>query len=180
MKKLFVIFLLLVAGSASALPSCAGLRGLNRTVDARTAETGLLSIGLFTFMGISPDERTAELSSGTVEVTDTEYSGIGYITLGYGASNHFEFGTRVSYLLNQLGREDVDDRLGTSGDWNGDDGFSEAGLFLKYSINPDAERFWLGIMPWAQFSIYSGGDNNFVTMVTNGMESGTPTNPCSS
>lgn len=164
MKKLSVIFvlLLLVAGSASALPSYSALRGLNRTVDARTAETGLLSIGLFTFMGISPDERTAELASGTVEVTDTEYSGTGYITLGYGASSHFELGTRVSYLLNQLSREDVDDRLGTSGDWNGDDGFSEAGLFLKYTINPDAEKFWLGIMPSVQFSIYNGGDNNFV------------------
>lgn len=164
MKSLSVIFvlLLLVVGSAAALPSYSGLRGLNRTVDARTPETGLLSIGLFTFMGISPDERTAELSSGTTEVTDTEYSGTGYITLGYGMSNYFELGTRVSYLLNQLKREDVDNRLDTTGDWDGDDGFSEAGLFLKYTFNPEADNLWFGLMPWAQFSVYNGGDNNFV------------------
>ena len=164
MKNLSILFvlLLIVAGSASALPSYSGLRGLNRVVDARTAEPGLFSIGLFSFMGLSPDGRTAELSSGTVEVTDTEYSGTVYINLGYGVSNNFELGTRVSYLLNQLKRENVDNRLDTTGDWSGDDGFSEAGLFLKFSINPDAEKFWFGVMPWAQFSVYSGGDNSFV------------------
>ncbi|MCK5841342.1 MAG: OmpA family protein [Candidatus Sabulitectum sp.] len=163
MKKLsFVFVLLLVVGTAVALPSYSGLRGLNRVVDARTSETGLLSIGLFTFMGISPDERTAVLESEEVTVTDTEYSGTGYITLGYGVSKYFELGTRVSYLMNQIKREDVNNRLGTSGDWNGDDGFSEAGLFLKFALNPDAENVWFSVMPWAQFSVYSGGDNNFV------------------
>ncbi len=160
--SIVVMLLLLVAGSATALPSYSGLRGLNHVVDARTPETGLLSIGLFSFMGISPDERTAELKSGTVEITDTEYSGTGYINLGYGVSDHFEIGTRVSYLLNQLKRDDVEDRLNTTGDWSGDDGFSEAGLFFKIAVNPDAENFWLSVMPWAQFSIYNGGDNNFV------------------
>ncbi len=163
MKKLsFVFILLFVVGSAVALPSYSGLRGLNRVVDARTSETGLLSIGLFTFMGLSPDERTAVLGSEEVTVTDTEYSGTGYITLGYGVSRYFELGTRVSYLMNQIKREDVNNRLGTSGDWNGDDGFSEAGLFLKFALNPDAENVWFSVMPWAQFSVYSGGDNSFV------------------
>ncbi len=164
MKKLSFVFLLLLvtAGSVMALPSYSGLRGLNRTVDARPAEAGFLSIGLFSFMGISPDERTAEFSTGEVEVTDTEYSGTGYITLGYGASSHFELAGRVSYLLNQLKREDVENRLGTSGDWNGDDGFSEAGLALKYTFNPDAEKLFFGIMPSVNFSVYNGGDNNFV------------------
>ncbi len=162
--KFLSIFLLLslLAGSAVALPSYSGLRGLNRTVDARTADTGLLSIGLFSFLGISPDERKAILQSEEVEVTDVEYSGTGYITLGYGINDHFELGTRVSYLLNQIKRENVNNRLNTSGDWNGDDGFSEAGLFLKYTFNPQAEKIWYGFMPWAQFSIYNGGDNNFV------------------
>ena len=164
MRKIFVVLLLLgfAAGSAFALPSYSGLRGLNRVVDARPAEQGLLSIGLFSFLGLSPDARTGVLASETVEITDTEYSGTGYIALGYGVSNSFELGTRVSYLLNQVKRENVGNRLDTTGDWNGDDGFSEAGLFLKLALNPNAESFWFSVMPWAEFSIYNGGDNNFV------------------
>ncbi len=164
MRKIFVVLLLLgfAAGSAFALPSYSGLRGLNRAVDARPAERGLLSIGLFSFLGLSPDARTGVLASDTVEITDTEYSGTGYLTLGYGVSNSFELGARVSYLLNQVKREDVGNRLDTTGDWNGDDGFSEAGLFLKFALNPNAESFWFSVMPWAEFSIYDGGDNNFV------------------
>ncbi len=164
MRKFFIVLLLLgfAAGSAFALPSYSGLRGLNRVVDARPAEQGLLSIGLFSFLGLSPDARTGVIESETVEITDTEYSGTGYIALGYGVSNSFELGTRVSYLLNQVKREDVGNRLDNTGDWNGDDGFSEAGLFLKLALNPNAESFWFSVMPWAEFSIYNGGDNNFV------------------
>ena len=81
MRKIFVVLLLLgfAAGSAFALPSYSGLRGLNRVVDARPAEQGLLSIGLFSFLGLSPDARTGVIESETVEITDTEYSGTGYI-----------------------------------------------------------------------------------------------------
>ncbi|MCK5786572.1 MAG: OmpA family protein [Candidatus Sabulitectum sp.] len=164
MKKFIVLLSLLafMAGSAFALPSYSGLRGLNRTVDARTGEAGFLSVGLFTFLGISPDERTAQLSSGETEVTDVEYSGTGYFNLGYAVSSSFELGANVSYLMNQVKREDVDNRLDTTGDWSGDDGFSEAGLAFKVTFNPDAENLWFGIAPWAHFSVYDGGDNNFV------------------
>lgn len=161
-KLLFLAVLLLAAGSALALPSYSGLRGLNRVVDARTEEAGFLSLGLFTFMGVSPDERTAQLSTGTEEVTDTEYNGTGYLTIGYSASSHFELGANVSYVMNQLRREDVGNRLDITGDWDGDDGFSEAGLSLKYTFNPESENMWFGLMPWFKGSIYQGGDNSYV------------------
>jgi outer membrane protein OmpA-like peptidoglycan-associated protein len=159
---LILVLLCIAAGSVFALPSHSGLRGLNRVADARPAEQGILSIGLFTFLGISPEERTALLNSGEVEVTDTEYSGTGYLSIGYGVSNSFELASQVSYLVNLLHREDVEDRLDITGDWEGDNGFSEAGLSLKYTFNPEAEKLWFGIMPLAAFSVYSGGDNSFV------------------
>lgn len=164
MKKLFsiCILLIMVTGSAMALPSYSGLRGLNRVIDARTAEPGILSVGLFGFLGLSPDERTAELTSGTTEVTDTEYNGTGYINFGVALGDRFEIGTSISYLMNQLKRDNSDGRLNTSGDWNGDDGFSELDFSLKYTFNPNAESFWFGLRPHAQFSVYGGGDNNFV------------------
>ncbi len=145
-----------------ALPSYSGLRGLNRVADARTSEKGFLSIGLFTFLGISPDERTAVISGETTNVTDTEYSGTGFFALGYGISDRFEIGANVSYLMNQLAREDEGSRLDITGDWEGDDGFSEAGLALKYTFNPNSESAWFGIKPWANFSVYQGGDNRYI------------------
>lgn len=161
-KSVLSAVILMVTASAFALPSYSGLRGLNRVVDARPSETGYLSLGLFTFMGISPDERTAQLSTGTEEVTDTEYNGTGYLTIGYGASSHFELGANISYVMNQLRREDVGNRLDITGDWDGDDGFSEAGLSLKYTFNPESDNMWFGVMPWLKGSIYQGGDNSFV------------------
>ena len=53
--------------------------------------------------------------------------------MGYGIGDHFELGLSVSYLWNRLTRN-LDGARGdlVEGDTEGDDGFSEAQLSLKY------------------------------------------------
>ena len=165
MKKGLLIFaaLLLVSGSVMALPSYSGLRGLNRTVDAKPIGAGEFSIALFSFLGVSDDTRTAQLSGGAQDVTDTEYNGTWYITAGVGLSEKIEIAGRVSYVWNCLSREEVEGRQDLIGGPNeNDDGFSEANFFLKYSFNPESD-FVIGIMPWVGFALYEGGDSPYVT-----------------
>ena len=165
MKKGLVLFttLLLISGTVLALPSYSGLRGLNRTVDAKPIGAGEFSIALFSFLGVSNDTRTAQLSGGAQDVTDTEYNGTWYITAGVGLSNKIEIAGRISYVWNCLSREEVEGRQDLVGGRNeNDDGFSEANFFLKYSFNPESD-FVIGIMPWVGFSVYEGGDSPYVT-----------------
>lgn len=164
MKKgsLLLIILLITAGSAIALPSYLGLRGLNRTVDAEPIGAGEFSFGLFSFLGFSNDTRTAYLSGDSVDVTDTEYDGTFYLTSAIGLGANVELAARVSYVWNCLKRDNVAGRTDLSGgDCENDDGFSEARLAMKYSINPK-EGCWIGIMPWVGFSIYDGGNSRYV------------------
>ena len=167
MKKgsLLLIILLVTAGSAIALPSYLGLRGLNRTVDAEPIGAGEFSFGLFTFLGLSNDTRTAYLSGDSVDVTDTEYDGTFYITSAIGLGEKVELAGRISYVWNCLKRDAVEGRTDLSGgDCENDDGFSEAHLFMKFSTNPGGgDGCWIGIMPWVGFSIYDGGDSPYVT-----------------
>ena len=165
MKKGTLLFaaLLLISSSVIALPSYSGLRGLNRTVDAKPIGSGEFSIALFSFLGLSNDTRTAQLSGGAQDVTDTEYNGTWHITAGVGLSEKFEIAGRVTYIWNCLHREYVEGREDLIGGQNeNDDGFSEARLSLKYSFNPESD-FVFGVMPWAGFGIYSGGDSPYVT-----------------
>jgi len=165
MKKGLLVFttLLLISGSLLALPSYSGLRGLNRTVDAKPIGSGEFSIALFSFLGVSADTRTAQLSGGAQDVTDTEYNGTWYITAGVGLSDKIEIAGRVSYVWNCLSREEVEGRQDLVGGRNeNDDGFSEANFFMKYSFNPESD-FVIGIMPWVGFGLYEGGDSPYVT-----------------
>ncbi len=165
MKKGVLLFvaLFMIAGSIYALPSYTGLRGLNRTVDAKPIGAGEFSIALFSFLGVSNDTRTAQLSGGAQDVTDTEYNGTWYITAGVGLSDKIEIAGRVSYVWNCLSREEVEGRQDLVGGRNeNDDGFSEANFFLKYSFNPESD-FVIGIMPWVGFGVYEGGDSPYVT-----------------
>jgi len=167
MKKGLFLFaaLLLISGSIMALPSYTGLRGLNRTVDAKPIGAGEFSLALFSFLGLSDDTRTAQLAGGTEDVTDTEYNGTWYITAGVGLSEKFEIAGRFTYVWNCLSRDNIEGREDLIGGQNEhDDGFSEAHLFLKYGTNPgDGNNCWVGIMPWVGFSIYEGGDSPYVT-----------------
>ncbi|MCD4775476.1 MAG: OmpA family protein [Candidatus Aegiribacteria sp.] len=165
MKKgsLIIAAILLISCSAMALPSYSGLRGLNRTVDAKTIGAGEFSLALFSFLGMSNDTRTAQLAGGAEEVTDTEYNGTWYITAGYGLSEKVEVAGRVSYIWNCLSRDYIPGREDLEGGENeNDDGFSEASFFLKYAIDSSGD-LRIGLMPWAGFSIYNGGDNPYVT-----------------
>ncbi len=163
MRKMFLILLaaMLITSAAAAAPGMTGLRGLFWTTDARTSGPGMMSIGLLTHLGLSSDERTATLPEGVTEVTDTEYDGTGFLTLGFGLGRRAEMSARVSYLVNELKRSDDHASL-LSGDWEGDDGFSEAALFFKYNFNPSAERFWISLMPFAGFAIHDGGYSAYV------------------
>ncbi|MBD3277333.1 MAG: hypothetical protein GF388_03450, partial [Candidatus Aegiribacteria sp.] len=167
MKRGFLLIaaLLLLAGSTVALPSYTGLRGLNRTVDAKPIGAREFSLALFSFLGISNDARDAQLSGGTVEVTDTEYNGTWRITGGFGLTDKLEVAGRVTYVWNCLSRESAEGRDNLIGGENeNDDGFSEAHLFFKYGTSMDEnETIWLGVMPWVGTSIYDGGDNPYVT-----------------
>ncbi len=164
MKKglLLLIILLVSAGSVTALPSFLGLRGLNRTVDAEPIGAGEFSFGLFSFLGLSNDTRTAFLSGNSVDVTDTEYDGTFYLTSAIGLGEKVELAGRVSYIWNCLKRDDVAGRTDLSGgDCENDDGFSEAHLFMKFSTDP-ADGLWIGIMPWVGYGIYDGGNSPYV------------------
>lgn len=166
MKKglLLLSIIIFTASSALALPSYLGLRGLNRTVDAKPIGNGEFSVGLFSFLGLSSDTRTAEFPTGTVDVTDTEYDGTGFLTASIGLGDKMELAGRFSYVWNCLKRESVEGREDLSGgECENDDGFSEAHLFFKYSTNPGGgENLWIGIMPWIGFGIYDGGYSPFV------------------
>jgi outer membrane protein OmpA-like peptidoglycan-associated protein len=147
------VLVLMLCGAASALPSWWGTRGLNRVVDARTEGAGKYSLGLFTFLGISGDERTAALPDGAMQVTDKEYNGTANLVAGLGLGRAAELGLRVTYVANQFKRSS-DHQVLLDSEWEGDNGFSEAALSLKYNINPSAERIWFGIMPWAAIAIH--------------------------
>ena len=165
MKKglLLLTVLLILSASAFALPSYTGLRGLNRTVDAKPIGAGEFSVALFSFLGLSNDTRTAQLSGEAVDVTDTEYDGTWYITTAIGLGEKFEIAGRFSYVWNCLSRESVEGRENLSGGENeNDDGFSQAHLFLKYGTNPGDGNLWIGLMPWVGFRIYDGGNSPFV------------------
>ncbi|MCK5065168.1 MAG: OmpA family protein [Candidatus Fermentibacteraceae bacterium] len=164
MKKglLLLIILLVTASSVIALPSYLGLRGLNRTVDAEPIGAGEFAFGLFSSLGLSNDTRTAFLSGDSVDVTDTEYDGTFYLTSAIGLGEQVELAGRISYIWNCLKRDDVAGRTDLSGgDYENDDGFSEAHLFMKFSTNP-VDGLWIGIMPWVGFSIYDGGNSPYV------------------
>ncbi len=165
MKKGLLIFssLLILSASAFALPSYSGLRGLNRTVDAKPIGAGEFSVALFSFLGMSDDTRPAQILGEAVDVTDTEYNGTWFLTTAFGLGDKFEIAGRVSYVWDCLSRESVEGRQNLSGGENdNDDGFSEAGLYLKYGTNPGNGNLWVGLMPWANFSIYDGGNSPFV------------------
>lgn len=165
MKKGIFLFaaLLLISGSIIALPSYSGLRGLNRTVDAKPIGAGEFSLGLFTFMGLSDDTRLGHLSGSDVELTDTECDVTGYFTIGYGLSDKIELAGRISYVSNVLNREDIDDRVDQTGESESDNGFSEAGLAMKFSTSTSGGSLWIGLMPWVNFGMYDGGDSPYVT-----------------
>ncbi len=160
MKYRLMLVMLVLAGAASALPSWWGTRGLNRIVDARTVGAGKYNVGLFTHLGISGDERTAEIGGEETQITNTEYDGTAYIVTGFGLGRAAELGLRVNYLVNQMKRDSESAEI--SGDWEGDDGFSEATASLKLNLNPSSNSIWFGIMPWASFAMYDGGNSSHV------------------
>lgn len=132
MKKSILVFcLLLFAGSAIALPSFFGLRGLNRIVDAKPIGAGEFSLALFGNLGLSKDTRNAYIGGTHYDVEDTEYDGTGYFTIGIGLGEKVELGGRVTYVWNALKRADASTRIADAGDNETDDGFSEAGLSFK-------------------------------------------------
>jgi len=160
MKYRLMVLLVALTGAAAALPSWWGTRGLNRVVDARTVGAGKFNIGLFTHLGISGDERTAVINNTQTEITNTEYDGTGYIVTGFGLGRSFELGISVNYLVNQMKRASESAEI--SGDWEGDDGFSEATASLKWNFNPSSNSVWFGIMPWVSFAIHDGGYSSCV------------------
>lgn len=160
MKYRLMLVMLVLAGAASALPSWWGTRGLNRIVDARTVGAGRYNVGLFTHLGISGDERTAVIGGEETAITNTEYDGTAYIVTGFGLGRAAELGFRVDYLVNQMKRDGESAEI--SGDWEGDDGFSEATASLKLNLNPSSSSIWFGIMPWASFAMYDGGNSSNV------------------
>ncbi len=163
--------LFLSATVASALPSYWGLRGLNRVVDAQPIETNQYSVGLFTHLGISHDDRAAVLNNVTFTAEDTEYDATGHLSFGYGINEMVEMAGRVSYWWNGYRRDlSNTDRDAGTGDWESDDALNEAVLSLKIAFNPtDDGQFWLGFMPQVGFAI-SSGDNDYVTMYDAGSD----------
>ncbi len=160
MKYRLMVLAVILSGAAAALPSWWGTRGLNRVVDARTVGAGRYNVGIFAHLGLSGDERNALINNEETEITNTEYDGTGYIVAGFGLGRSFELGISVNYLVNQMKRDSESAEI--SGDWEGDDGFSEATASLKWNFNPSSEKIWFGIMPWVSFALYDGGNSSYV------------------
>ncbi len=174
MKSILTVLMVLFLSAtvASALPSYWGLKGLNNVVDAQPIETNQYSIGLFTHMGISNDDRTATLDGSSFTVEDKEYDATGHFAFGYGINEMVEMAGRVSYWWNGYKRDLTNDARGNAGagEWESDDALNEAVLSLKVSFNPtDDGQFWLGFMPSVGFSV-SSGDNDYVTMYDSGTD----------
>jgi outer membrane protein OmpA-like peptidoglycan-associated protein len=155
-----VLVALALSGAASALPSWWGTRGVNRVVDARTTGARHFNIGLFGDLGVSADERTGVLDGDVTEITNTEYDGTAYLVAGFGLGSALDLGIRTSYVVNQMKRDG--DSAEISGDWEGDQGLSEARVSLKWNFNPSSRGFWFGLMPWAGFAVHDGGYSSFV------------------
>lgn len=166
-----LIVLLLSATIANALPSYWGLKGLNKVVDAQPIEVNQYSVGLFTHIGISHDDRNAVLNGTSFIAEDTEYDATGHLAFGYGINEMVEMAGRVSYWWNGYRRDLSNEvRDAGTGDWESDDALNEAVLSLKVSFNPtDDGQFWLGFMPSVGFSV-SSGDNDYVTMYDAGTD----------
>jgi outer membrane protein OmpA-like peptidoglycan-associated protein len=164
MKKgfLLIIALLLISGSIMALPSYTGLRGLNRTVDAKPIGAGEFSVGLFTFLGVSSDTRVVSLGGLTEDVSDSEYDATGTFTIGYGLGDKIELAGRVTYVWTSLKRGVFGDRVDLAGESETNSGISEAGLSMKFSTNPGEGNLWIGIMPWANYGLINSEDSPWV------------------
>ena len=164
MRKLFVVSLcLLIAGSAVALPSYYGVRGLNRILDARTIGQGGISFGLVTRYGVSnddyPDLRFAPPQAypdmdTTLNVTDKEHYADAYFTVCYGLADWFEIGARLSYVINYYERDTIQPRGQFAGKWDGAHGLGDALLGYKLGFAPikDSRLFWLGMFNWFAFA----------------------------
>ncbi len=170
MKKSFLTLavLLALAAGAYALPSYSGLRGLNRTVDAKPIGAHEFSLALFSFLGFSEDTRTANLSGEYVDVTDTEHNGTWHLTTAVGLGDKFELAGRVSYVWNSLSRGSTEGHEERSGS-ESDKGFSEAAFALKYGFNPGGGGVWMGIAPFVGLSMY---DETNAYVVNNGQYDG--------
>ncbi len=166
-----LIVLLLSATIANALPSYWGLKGLNKVVDAQPIEVNQYSVGLFTHIGISHDDRNAVLNGTSFIAEDTEYDATGHLAFGYGINEMVEMAGRMSYWWNGYRRDLSNaDREASTGDWESDDALNEAVLSLKVSFNPTNDgQFWLGFMPSVGFAV-SSGDNDYVTMYDAGTD----------
>lgn len=158
------VLLLVLSGTATALPSYWGLRGLNRVVDAQPIGINQFAMGIFLHNGISHDERLAVFADTSFTVEDMEQDVTGYFTMAYGINEMIEIAGRVGYVYNGLQRDlDSEIRAANTGEWEEDDGVTNVVASLKAGFNPTADgQFWLAAMPLIGFKIYDGGDSPYV------------------
>ncbi len=161
---LCAVLILVLTGTASALPSYWGLRGLNRVVDAQPIGINQFAMGIFLHNGISNDERTVVFADTTFEAEDMEQDVTGYFTMAYGINDMIEIAGRVGYVYNGLQRDlDSEIRAANTGEWEEDDGVTNVVASLKAGFNPTNDgQFWIGLMPLVGFKVYSGGDSPYV------------------
>lgn len=158
------LLILAVSGTAAALPSYWGLRGLNRVVDAQPIGINQFAMGIYLHNGISNDERLAVFADTSFTVEDMEQNATGYFAMAYGINDMIEIAGRVGYVYNGLKRDlDSSIRAANTGEWEEDDGITNVVASLKAGFNPTSDgQFWLGIMPLVGFKVYSGGDSPYV------------------
>ena len=156
--------ILVVSGTGTALPSYWGLRGLNRVVDAQPIGINQYAMGIFLHNGISYDERNAVIDGTLFTVEDMEQNVTGYFAMAYGINDMIEIAGRVGYVYNGLKRDlDNSSRAAHTGEWEEDDGVTNVVASFKAGFNPtDDGQFWLGVMPFIGFKVYSGGDSPYV------------------
>jgi outer membrane protein OmpA-like peptidoglycan-associated protein len=164
-RILFIVIALGLVGSALALPSYYGYRGIMRVVDARPITQGGIAFGLISRYGTSTDDfsdlvwRKPEWYPDpayidTLDVRDKEHVGEAMFTVAYGLLDYIELGARLQYNVCYYERDMIQPRGLHAGRWDGVHGLGDAMIGFKAGFAPisGSELLWLGLHNWWSFA----------------------------
>ena len=163
--RFFFVFALCLAivGSALALPSYLGYRGVCRVIDARPMTQGGIAFGLITRYGTSSDDIEDLVWANpdiypsmvdTIDVRDKEHMGEGLFVVSYGLLDYVELGARLQYNVSYYERDMIHPRGLHCGRWDGVHGLGDATVGFKAGFSPfsGSDVFWLGMHNWWAFA----------------------------
>jgi len=154
----------MITGTAFALPSTMGFRGVNKVLDARTIGENQIAFSLIARYSSSSNEfsnmnyyylgTNYQPRDTTLNVTDTEHLAEGFFAVDYGVTSFMELAARISYVLTAYEYDLTPPRNQTIGQWDNINGMGDAmlGIKLGFSPTPSSEVLWLGVNNWFSFA----------------------------